>query len=363
MADVDQATARKLLEDTLATVETECMQSIAPKAQDKIVEAYERVFGSRTQAYREVLLGCIIARLVNPAVDVRFPYVDLDKNAYSGRTLDERVINPFLREHRIPCSKGPFLAVFRRKVTFQAATRDGLSDKDGYDAMLTILEAVAPGSRKLLMGLLRYHLWAFLKLRDASGICLIWLRRVSLEQIDCLISQLLKVPSGGRFPVFLAMAAFEALHAHFSLDWTVQSQGINVADKAAGATGDITIRDGQRIVLAVEVTERPVDKERCISTFDTKIAPNSVDDYLFLVGTTQQDEGALQQARKYFAQGHDVNFLDVESWITRVMSLTGPDGRSVFIRQMITYLDCLDVPARLKMAWNDTLAKIAAGEL
>src|SRR5271157_1327940 len=97
------------------------------------------MFQSTTQAYREVLLGCSIARIQDRRINVRLPYINLGEGAFNGRTLDERVVNPFLQANRIPSSRGPYLGVFRRSVRFDQSTRTGVRDKDGYDSFLALI--------------------------------------------------------------------------------------------------------------------------------------------------------------------------------------------------------------------------------
>ena len=88
---------------------------LAPRG---LSSSIDKIFTSSTQAYREALMGCLLARILDKSVDVRSPYVSQGDNAYNGRTLDERVVNPTLQNHRIPSSRGPFLSVFRRSVQF-----------------------------------------------------------------------------------------------------------------------------------------------------------------------------------------------------------------------------------------------------
>jgi hypothetical protein len=220
--------------------------------------------------------------------------------------MDERVVNPFLHDHRIPSSRGPFLSVFRRSVAFDAATRGGVRDKEGFDAMSVCVGYIDSADPAQLNQLLRHLLYRFVQLREASTVPLSRLQRFSLPQYEALIQKLLTVPSGGRFPVFLIVAAFKAISERFGLGWDVVFQGINVADRPSGAGGDITISIGGSLLMAAEVTERPVGRDRVVSTFNTKIAPAAIEDYLFFVNQ-QPDERVRQQCQQYFAQGHEVS--------------------------------------------------------
>lgn len=361
MAGIDYSQAKQLLENGFTECEQQFIAGICPSIDERLAHPYDLLFASATQAYREVLLGCIIVRLLDTSVNVRLPYAKLDDRAYSGRALDENVINAFLRHKKIPCSKGPFLSVFRRSVRFDESTRTGLRDKAGYDAFLRIIEVIEKASPTGLVEILRYHLHRFIQLRESSHIEIQRLKRISLVQCEYLIGELLKMPSGGRFPVFLIVSTFQAIKDVYCLDWEIDFHDINVADKATGASGDVTIRSKGNIFLAAEITERIVDRERVVATFDTKIAPKSIEDYLFLVLEKSQDAAVLEQAKKYFAQGHEVNFLEIKDWMVSMLSILGWRGRSTFLNLLAEYLDNVDIPKVLKIAWNDTIQRIAGG--
>jgi hypothetical protein len=170
----------------------------------------------------------------------------------------------------------------------------------------------------------------------------------------------LTVPSGGRLPVLLVLATFRAIKDYFGLDWEIEYQGINVADAAAGVGGDITIRSAGQLVLAAEVTERPIDRNRVAATFNTKIAPNGIEDYLFFVRLAGVAPEAMAQARQYFTQGHEVSFLEIKDWILMSLATMGRRGRDLFNRNLIVLVDAADVPRPLKVAWNDQIERLVA---
>ncbi len=317
-----------------------------------------RVMGSRTQAYREVLIGCCLARILDSRIDVRRPYVNQGDVAYNGRTLDEKVVNPFLQEHEIPSSRGPFLSVFRRSVTFTAETAAGLRDRAGFEAMLEFLDQVAAAEGLEARSYLRDLLVGFLGLREASNVILLRPQRLSLDQYRRLIAALTQVPSGGRIPVLLVVALFRTLRASFALDWTIEWQGINVADRASVVAGDITILSGGAIVLAVEVTERPINRARVEATFRSKVLPRRVGDYMFLHGVAVPVDDARTLAERYFAQGHDIVFLDVREWVTYGLTTVGATGRQSFLSIFLELLDQRDVPAGTKLAWNEQVRRL-----
>ena len=160
--------------------------------------------------------------------------------------------------------------------------------------------------------------------------------------------------------VVATFAAIAAIKDYFALDWHIESQGINVADAASGAGGDVTISRGNQTIMAAEVTERPVDLNRVVTTFQTKIAPNGIEDYLFFVRPNAPTSDAETQARQHFAQGHEVNFLVISDWIFMVLATIGTQGRAMFVRTLLGLFDSSDVPATLKVAWNEQVQRITA---
>jgi SacI restriction endonuclease len=356
---IDYSAGSLLLSEQFAQVERNYLDGELVPSPNESEEQFDILIASSTQAFREVLLGAALIRILDPAANILLPYANQGEDAYNGRTLDERVVNPFLRNNKIPCSKGPFLSVFRRSVSFEAGTIKGIRDKRAYEAFLELIEKLRLSDTAFAEQLTRYLLYRFLLLRQASDIVLLSMNRISLEQCGVLIDRLLATNSGGRFPVFATVSAFHSLNESLALDWVIDIQGINVADKANGAGGDVTISRNGRCLMAIEITEREVDKDRITATFDTKIAPAGIPDYLFLTKNASHSSAALDQAKRYFAQGHELNLFGLRDWILSVLSLTGQDGRRAFIVHMQRLLNDAQVPASLKTSWNAALSSLS----
>jgi hypothetical protein len=358
MAMIDHKAARELIAGCFSEAEKHFLAGTKPGVDEPLKSAFDNVFASSTQAYREALIGCAIARFLDEKTDVSMPYVGQGPRSFNGRDIDEKVVNPFLQEKRVPCSRGPFLSVFRRSVRFDLSTRNGVRDKKGFDGFLAIVEAIQNGSERGLRDILIYLSYGFVQLREGSVVPLSKLRRISLEQCDQLINGLLETPSGGRFPMLLIASAFSAIKEHFGLSWDIDCQGINVADQAAGASGDITIRDGSRILLSAEITERSVERARVAATFNTKIAPSGIEDYLFFLKNDGENPEALKQARLYFSQGHEVNFVTIKNWIVMTLVTLGVSGRELYCKLLAQQLESEEIPKPMKVAWNEQIDKI-----
>jgi len=361
MAGIGHKQASELLRKTFNEAENLLPFRAAPAIPDEQKCHFDAIFKSSTQAYREVLLGCIVVRLLDKGIDIRLPYVSQGDQAFNGRDLDEMVINPFLKEQQIPSSKGPYLSVFRRQVRFDESTRERLRDKSRYDAFLSIVSRLeSEHDDTVLQRYLLYALYCFLVLREASRIPLARVHRLSVPQYESVVDHMLGTASGGLIPVLLVVAMFRALKEAFALDWDIDYQGVNVSDRSSQAAGDVTIKTGAHLVLGVEVTERRVDKARVVATFQSKIAPGGVEDYVFLVNLKLINDEAIKQAHQYFAQGHEVCFVDLRTWLSTLLVTIGIKGRSSFNNYLQELLADDDVPSQVKTAWNSAIQGITS---
>jgi hypothetical protein len=359
---IKPAECREIIERLLAQAESAFFKGERPSVTPEMQAASDVVFASDTQAYREALLGCLLAKIVTPHTNIRLPYVKHGADAFSGRSLDERVVNPFLREKGIPCSRGAYLSVFRRNVRFDAATGEGVKDKPGYDALLKMLDYISSQKgQENLLSLLNFVLFRFVLLREQGKVSLTRLERISLSQYRHLISGLLARQSGGLFPVILVLSMVEAIIERFSLHWVVAFHGINVADKASGAAGDISVQEETGVtILTIEVTERPVDVHRVRATFTEKVAGAGIHDYVFLVHLRQIGDEVRQQVERYFAQGYDLNFADIEEWLVNTLVTVGVQGRQAFQQRILFHMSKPDVPKTVKIAWNQEIGQLLA---
>ena len=357
--DFDRAS--RILSEEFRRAETLSVSGDSPECEASWSPHFEVIFRTRVQAYREVLLGCTLARLLDRTIDVRLPYANQGDQAYNGRTLDERVVNPFLQANRVPSSKGPFLNVFRRSVKFDLPTREGLRDKKGYDAFLALISVIEQSASEEQTRLfLSCLLHRFAKLRESADIPLTKVQRLSLEQFRKLADSLLVTPSGGRFPVLLVVATLRTINEFFDAGWEIAYQGINVADSQTGAGGDVTVSKNGAIVFAAEITERPLHEDRLVQTFNSKIGPNAIGDYLFFVRLEALAAEAREKARQFFAQGHEVNFLSISEWLPMVLATVGAPGRALFLKILIGLMADSSVPSSMKVAWNHSVSALVA---
>jgi hypothetical protein len=360
MADLhDQA--RELIARAFALAEDDFREGKLIELPADVKAAIDRMFASKTQAYREALVGCAVTRLVDESIDVRYPATAYGEKSFSGRSISDQVVAPFLQSKRVPVSVSPYLSSLRGGAKLVPGGQPRIQrDQPGFDALVSVVEYLTEAKPEETKTLLRRLLREFIQLRESADIGLKRTARPSLAQLDQIASQLLKVKSGGRLPSFLSIAMFQALSDRFDLKWDVEFQGINVADKFTGAVGDVTIKKDGVIVLGIEITERPIGKARVSLVFEDKVSKSGLTDYLFVTTAKPQDE-AFQAARNYTAVGNDMNFVDLTAWLHHLLATIGPSGRLHFQDRLIAQIAETGVPAELKLAWNDALEAAISG--
>jgi hypothetical protein len=92
---LDYQRARNLLDVAFAEAEKDLLGDNPPAVERAVVQACDVLFATSVQAYREALLGCLVAKMMDPSINIRLPYVGQGSDAFNGRTLDEKAVNPF----------------------------------------------------------------------------------------------------------------------------------------------------------------------------------------------------------------------------------------------------------------------------
>ncbi|MEX1180753.1 MAG: restriction endonuclease, SacI family [Cucumibacter sp.] len=352
---IDYGAANKLLEEIFAVAEDDFRDGKRQTIPAEQVTAIARLFKSDTQAYREALVGCCVARLVNPKVDVHYPDTTASEFSFSGRSLADKVVTPALRAKAVPVSASPYLSSLRGGAKFIPGGQPRIQrDQEGFDTLVFLVEELSQMDAATARKFLRRLLAEFVELREAANIHLRRVGKPSLPQLMSIIHHMLGMKSGGRVSSYVTVALFQTLGEHYDRGWDVEFQGINVADKFTGAVGDVTVKKDGATVLGVEITERPISRDRVTLVFDQKISPAAVKDYLF-VTTAKPDPEAFEAAKNYTAAGHDMNFVDLSSWAHKALATIGPEGRTLFQDRLVAQLASTGVPAELRLAWNEAL--------
>jgi hypothetical protein len=296
------------------------------------------------RACARFLLACTLAKSHRPAIDIRQPYTEIGSaNAYSGRTYDERYINPFVIEHKLPCnSTTAFLTpAFRNRniVLTPDVNLVGRPPKlyqtalqlltDIHEGKVTAEDMLTEMTRQLLVirdeNLLQLETMLS-NLRSSEGLV-----PLSSEAIVTLIEQHLKCKNMSRLPVLVVAAAYQTASTHLG-ERVLQLEAHNAADEQTGSSGDVQIAltDDNEVITVYEMKARrviPDDIDRALQKLRRRI-----DNYIFIT-TEEISDQVKDYAASIYEKTGGIEFvvLDCISFIRHFLHL--------FHRLRIQYLD------------------------
>jgi hypothetical protein len=310
------------------------------------VEFICRCMGNRAPV--RVLLTCLLAKLDNPNIDPRKPYVEIGTpDCFSGRNgYDEQYLTSFIHRHRLPCNPTtafltPGFRNLNRPLTTDHAPVG--RPKEAYTKLYLLLEAIATGAESA-KAVLTDTLRVLVELRNArldqlaslqsSLQAVVGVIPLSAEAVVTLIRQHLACRGSSRLPVLLFAAAYDTvgpllgesrrpLHAH------------NAADEQTGAIGDVevVVQSEEHVRTAYEMKQKRVtadDIDRAIQKIAQ--APQRIDNYLF-VTTDPIDPVVEEYAHGQYAKtgGTEIAIVDCLGFVRHFLHL--------FHRHRRTFLD------------------------
>lgn len=281
-----------------------------------------------------VLLACSLAKIHNPLLDIRKPYTEIGTpDAYAGRSYDERYVEAFIIQHKLPCNHTTawLTPAFRnRAITLTPDINLVGRPPHIYKATLQLLTDVYEG-RITAEDLLAETLRCLIALRDEQNLRLnAWMETLkatagivplSSEDILILIEQHLKSPNASRLPVLVVAAAYDAATG-FLGERALPLEGHNAADKQTRSLGDIqiTLINDENIVTVYEMKAKKVIKN------DIDIAlqkiNREIDNYI-IITTEAIDEQVKAYASSLYAKTGGVEFtiLDCIEFIRHFLHL------------------------------------------
>ena len=87
---IDYEQAKALLNNSYEKAAQELPAAVTQYITDN-KDALNTIFSSKTQSYREVLLGCAVARYQDRSCNIRHPYVKQGEDAFNGRESSQSV--------------------------------------------------------------------------------------------------------------------------------------------------------------------------------------------------------------------------------------------------------------------------------
>lgn len=276
------------------------------------------------RAGARMLLTCALAKIHQPAVDIRKPYTEIgDSDSFSGRAeYDEKYIGPFTSENALPVNTTTaFCTPGFRTINVPLAAPLVISGrpKKMYQDIIDLLDAVYRGkitANELLEETIRQLL---LLKKEQDGRLQQLLQELSTshnsvplssEEIVSLISQHLRSPNSSRLPVLIVAAAYQAA-AHQLGEYVKPLLSHNAADLQTGALGDleITLADENNIVTSYEMKAKEVTKADIDSAIH-KIVESEIriDNYIF-VTTGRIDVDVADYATSLYRETGGIEFV------------------------------------------------------
>ncbi|HLV36752.1 MAG TPA: hypothetical protein VKY59_16635 [Spirillospora sp.] len=303
-----------------------------------ILERVRTVVRKKPQAALRTLLACLVAKVVQPHVDIRKPYTQIEgDDTYSGRYYDENYIARFLIDYDLPVipTTGFLTPAYRAKniILTPDVNLGGRSPGNRvYGAMLQLLTDVHT-NRVSAIDLLVEVIRQLLLYRDESRQRLESLLAsleatkgdvpLSAEEIVTLIEQHLACKGSSRLPVRIVATAYRAAENHLN-ERVLPLETHTAADKQTGALGDVHIAliADDNIVTAYEMKARRVTRED-IDLAVRKIAASDfrLDNYIFI--TTEPVSEVVGEYAKsvYDRLGIEMAILDCISFLRHFLHL------------------------------------------
>jgi DNA adenine methylase len=263
-----------------------------------------------------LLLACLLAKIHNPAVDIRKPYTEIGgDDSYSGRNYDEKFVIRLINKYDLPCnSTTAFLTpALRTKpiVLTPDANLGGRTGQQGvYRATLYLLTEVYENrinADDLLAEAIRQLIIYRDEKRDQMRSILAQLEAVqgdvalSAEEIVTLIRQHLASRGASRLPVLVVAAAYRTVENHLG-ERVLPLQGHNAADKQTGALGDVQIiltNDG-RLTTCYEMKMKPVTIEDIdLAIRKMNVTQQLIDHYIFITTDKITDDVQEYAAKRF----------------------------------------------------------------
>lgn len=301
-----------------------------------LTEDVEYVCRCSNLAGTRFLMACLVAKLSNPAIDIRKPYTEIGgKGIYSGRHYDETYVGPFTLKYDLPVNPTTsFLTPAFR--TNREAIKPGVElvgrPRKLYETVVKLITAVH--SKKvdpefLLVEIIRWlvvikderehrleSLFASLKASQSDS-------GLPAESIVNLVQQHLALPKSSRLPVLVVASAYQAAQNYLG-ERCLPLQGHTAADSQTGALGDVQIalKDENDVVTVYEMKAKRVTQDDIeIAARKIVSAGISIQNYIFITTDAVDDSVKDYAGRMHSVTGIEFVILDCMGFLRHFLHL------------------------------------------
>ena len=276
----------------------------------------------KNRACIRLLLSCLLAKIYDGKIDIRKPYTKIHKTGcFSGRTIDENYITPFINKYDLPCnSTTAFLTPALRNRNNVLTKNIDLVGRppEVYKNVLYLLDEVHKGNvspSDMLTEAIRLLL--VFRNRKKQRIQSLLEELKTTEEISQLpakmiiniIGQHLVCPDSSRLPVLVVAAAYNASQEYLQ-ERILPLESHTAADSQTGSLGDleVTLVNDDNIITSYEMKNQRVTKDS-IDRAVEKIAKagKRIDNYIFIT-TEPVDKDMVEYTESLYEKTYGIEF-------------------------------------------------------
>ena len=214
---------------------------------------------SKVASIRYAVLTQLLGKIADSTRSLMFFQLgEQEEGAWDARSFSVSVIVPWVSENHdvIGTSAEPYASKPLRRLRLE---RDGanIRDKSEWAGLYDFLAPLDTAQIEDLEAVFKRCLASVARRLSGQSFKYQIPIRVSLPALRRTLEAFLREPSGGYRALAVAVAMMQVLGKGFSIFSHVESQGLNEADAASGAPGDVMCYDeAGNMLLAVEVKDR-----------------------------------------------------------------------------------------------------------
>lgn len=319
---------------------------------------------SATLSYHYVLPTQLLAKAVNPALDVHAVQAGYSgSGAFDARSIAHDVIVPFDRDHErvLGGSPEPYVNNPLRVPGITQDHRGPQKNKADWDKLVTVLDAVeASSDSAFARTVFDQVLVEIYRMLDRVTVAYPTPSRISLERTNQLIDEFLAAKSGGERMEAVCTALFRIIGKRFALFDEVRREKVTSSDVSTGMSGDIECLLDGKVVLVVEVKDREITLVQLDTTLDA-VRARHITELLVIAehGKEAHSEDVIDaRIRNEFTSGQNVYVVRFADFALGILILFGEDGRVEFLNAVGAEMERVNARIEHRRAWADLLRRV-----
>ena len=331
-------------------------------------EEIDRFIGSSLVSIRYAVFTQLLGKLADADRDLLClqrgdPETANADGRWDPRSFCTRVVVPWVRrtQNVLGTSSDPYVNnPLRRPRLDEGMGSLSPSSRGEWEALVAFLSEMQSDGRRSTVeaALVRCLMSIARRLRSQSVVYPVP-HRISLSQLCSLLDRYLAVSDGGLRPMIVATALMRTLGEAFSIFARVESQGLNEADTASGAPGDVSCFGAdEELVLAVEVKGHRLTYVELGATILSARSADVTNILFATPGIANADREEIEtRIADEFASGSNVHQISINDLVRTTFSLLGEDWRVRFINEICDELDARSTDPADRVAFAGMLGE------